>query len=1351
MLIQQISNKALKSHYQSLFTSINAAHSQDTFIAFMRQVVTELSWNLDVDLKLLEKDFSDQILCKARQLGAIEALNRVLLTLSEGATYKATQHPDWSLLAGRIEIQRLRLQVPETFSEMLEADPMVWRDDDPYDYLTFCRKHTKELEDMIVPERDYSFYFFGIRTLEKSYLMKIMNGKSYFIETPQRMFLRVATFLWMPNLPKIKNYYDLLSQGYFTHASPTLFNSGLKGGSLASCFLLSIQDDLQNIFKCLGQCAMISKATGGIGLDITNIRHSKISHNGNSSGIVPMLKVYDATMRYVDQCFAPDTIVYTKRGPKEIAKITTGDKLITMNGKFGTVAKPMHYTYDPKKKMYQINIKHYYRPITVAGVHPILAIKDQRKGLNFNVIKNRLEKGIILPEFYKAEELSSSDLVAIPLPQYTKDQPIYDEDDCYMYGLMIGDGHGCKDRNEFGISLGVDSKKDIINFVKDYLQNKNIHYWTAIRNNTRSIRWSGGATFPFNRKMMYNDQSDKIIHYSMLHLPQNKCMAIFKGLIHTDGSYKDTKEIVFWNSSVPVLESLRYMLLRFGIGTSGYQKSKPGDVSFLLKSPGEMIVTQKPGYCLRIPKVDLITTCLGLPAGKYTTFFTWNNFLFTRITSKKLIEYNKNTIIELEMIDQSENGANYLTPIGLAHNGGRRKGSATIFLQPWHIDFYDFIFLKRNHGSEERRARDLFYSVWNCDIFMDRVKAGAEWTMFCPKFAPKLKDTYGEEFEKWYIHYEEEMLTKLSATDVKRYTRKMNARTLWNEILKTQIEAGMPFMTNKDTANYTSNQKNLGLIRSSNLCVSGETLVTTANGDFPIMELAGKWVDVWNGKEWSKVHVVQTGYSQNLDRVELSNGVVLDTTPYHKFYIAQNNIEKEIRAEGLRPGMTLWSWIAPNGELVSNIKVIRTAQKVRRANTYCFTEPLRNRGMFNGVLTGQCQEIIEVADEDRISSCNLASIALDEYVKVNDTGKPVYDFHHLEEVTREVVRGLNQVLDRTAYPLVERDDYGNITSDGPIKTTNLKYRPLGIGVQALADAMAKMDLAWNSQEAKELNRDIFATIYYSAVDESVEQAKIYGSYDGFEGSPASQGLLKPDMIALERARRKLRGNSKNDASQGVLAAKFLEKDLSPLYDWDALREKVKTFGLRNSLLTALMPTASSAQIRYKNESFEPFTSNVYVRSVLSGNHLIINRYMVKDLQELGLWNQSIINFIIKNEGSIQGIPEKLVSTERVERLRHVKAKALTAFEHKQKLLVDLSIDRAYYVCQSQSLNIHIRNPTFQQLTSLHFYAWENALTTGMYYLRSAPSTEAIKFTVEGELDVKKSAVCTDEVCVMCQS
>jgi ribonucleotide reductase alpha subunit len=662
--------------------------------------------------------------------------------------------------------------------------------------------------------------------------------------------------------------------------------------------------------------------------------------------------------------------------------------------------------------------------------------------------------------------------------------------------------------------------------------------------------------------------------------------------------------------------------------------------------------------------------------------------------------------------------------------GGRRKGSGTIFLQPWHVDFPEFLELKRQQGSDDFRARDLFYSVWCCDLFMDRVSKNMMWSLFCPKKAPGLTETYNEEFEHLYTSYEEQHL----------YEKQIPAQTLWNELLKTQVETGMPFITHKDTANSTSNQKNLGIIRSSNLCVSGDTFILTRDGNKKIKDLVGVAVDIWNGDCWSTVTPFCTSaIPKKLLTVTMNDGSTLNCTPEHIFYIGDFLKNTKKTAAELVSGDKLIYWQIP-GSLLSVYpqhktgyvyhEVVSVIDKNIMEPTFCFTEPRRHTGVFNGILTGQCQEIMEVSDENRISSCNLASICLNMFVENGS-----YNFKKLGDVTRKVVRALNNVIDTTYYPL---ENYPN----SPIKTTNLKYRPLGIGVQGLADAFMLMGYPWESNESKKLNKEIFACIYYHAVDESSELAREFGSYDGFIGSPASKGLLKPDLVALEMARKKIKYSSASGTIYEV-AGKILNENLVECnnYNWSSLRMKIAKNGLRNSLLIALMPTASTAQILGNTESFEPISSNIYSRSVLSGNHVVINRYMVETFSKLGIWNRNIINSIIKNDGSVQHLDID----------EHYKKLYKTAFEIKQKVIVDLSIDRSFYVCQSQSLNIHIKNPTFAQLTSLHFYAWENCLSTGMYYLRTAPSVDAVKFTVEGEIDVKKKVVCTDEVCVTCQS
>ncbi|MEO1654573.1 MAG: ribonucleoside-diphosphate reductase subunit alpha, partial [Bacteroidota bacterium] len=449
--------------------------------------------------------------------------------------------------------------------------------------------------------------------------------------------------------------------------------------------------------------------------------------------------------------------------------------------------------------------------------------------------------------------------------------------------------------------------------------------------------------------------------------------------------------------------------------------------------------------------------------------------------------------------------------------GGKRKGAFAVYLEPWHADIFEFLDLKKNHGKEELRARDLFYAMWIPDLFMKRVESDGEWPLFCPNEAPGLADVYGEEFEALFEKYEKE----------NRARKVVKAQELWFKIVEAQIETGNPYMLYKDHANRKSNQKNLGTIRSSNLCT----------------------------------------------------------------------------------------------------------------------------------------EIIEYTSADEVAVCNLASIALPKFV---DDG--IFNHQKLYEVTKVVTKNLNKIIDLNYYPIPEA------------RNSNMRHRPIGIGVQGLADAFILTRMPFDSPEAKQLNKEIFETIYFASLTASNELAQELGPYESFAGSPISQGIFQFDMWEVPPA--------------------------SDRWDWEGLRAKVKKEGVRNSLLLAPMPTASTSQILGNNECFEPYTSNVYTRRVLSGEFVVVNKHLLKDLVKLGLWNDQMKNKLIAANGSIQeinGIPE------------HLKDIYKTVWEIKQKAILDMAADRGAFICQSQSLNIHIQDPTFSKLTSMHFYAWKKGLKTGTYY------------------------------------
>ncbi|SHI75877.1 ribonucleoside-diphosphate reductase subunit alpha [Flavobacterium haoranii] len=468
--------------------------------------------------------------------------------------------------------------------------------------------------------------------------------------------------------------------------------------------------------------------------------------------------------------------------------------------------------------------------------------------------------------------------------------------------------------------------------------------------------------------------------------------------------------------------------------------------------------------------------------------------------------------------------------------GGKRKGSFAIYVEPWHADIMEFLDLKKNHGKEEMRARDLFYAMWIPDLFMKRVEADSTWTLMCPNECPGMYDVHSEEFEKMYLAYEE----------AGKGRKTIKARELWEKILESQIETGTPYMLYKDAANRKSNQKNLGTIRSSNLCT----------------------------------------------------------------------------------------------------------------------------------------EILEYTSEDEIAVCNLASISLPMFV---EDGK--FNHQYLYDVTKRITRNLNKVIDRNYYPVKEAEN------------SNLRHRPVGLGVQGLADAFILMRLPFTSDEAKQLNQEIFETIYFAAVTASMEMAKEEGAYSTFEGSPISQGEFQYNLWGL------------NDS------------DLSGRWDWSSLRKEVMEHGVRNSLLLAPMPTASTSQILGNNEAFEPYTSNIYTRRVLSGEFIVVNKHLLHDLVSLGLWNEELKQEIMRNNGSIQSID--VIPQE-------IKDLYKTVWEMSMKDIIDMSRQRGYFIDQSQSLNLFMEGATMAKLTSMHFYAWKSGLKTGMYYLRTKAAVDAIKFTLSNE-------------------
>jgi len=692
---------------------------------------------------------------------------------AEVAASFTIKHPDYALLASRIAVSNLHKITNKSFSGTMKAlhdyvDPVTGENasllaNDVYEII---KKNAELLDSAIVYDRDFGYDYFGFKTLEHSYLLKL-DGR--IAERPQHMLMRVAVGIHKDDINSAIETYNLMSERWFTHATPTLFNAGTPKPQMSSCFLLTMKDDsIDGIYDTLKQCAKISQSAGGIGLSIHNVRATGSyikGTNGTSNGVVPMLRVFNDTARYIDQ------------------------------------------------------------------------------------------------------------------------------------------------------------------------------------------------------------------------------------------------------------------------------------------------------------------------------------------------------------------------------GGGKRKGSFAVYLEPWHADIFDFLDLKKNHGKEENRARDLFYALWIPDLFMKRVEENGDWSLFCPNEAPGLADTYGDEFEELYFKYEKEG----------RMRKTIKAQELWFAVLESQTETGMPYMLYKDACNKKSNQKNLGIIKSSNLCT----------------------------------------------------------------------------------------------------------------------------------------EIVEYTSPDEVAVCNLASLALPHFIIDGQ-----FDHRKLFDVTYLVTKNLNKIIDRNFYPVEEA------------RRSNMRHRPIGIGVQGLADTFIMLRMPFDSNEAKKLNKEIHETIYYAAMTASKDLAKADGHYESYEGSPVSQGIFQFDMWGVTPSSR---------------------------WEWDILKEEVKKYGVRNSLLVAPMPTASTSQILGNNECFEPYTSNIYTHRVLSGEFIVVNKHLLKDLVKLGLWNDGLKNDIIAANGSIQEI--EIIP-------QNIKDLYKTVWEIKQKDLIDMAADRGAYICQSQSLNLFVQNPNFGKLTSMHFYAWKKGLKTGMYYLRTKAATDTIKFTVE---------------------
>lgn len=758
----------------------------------------------------------------------------------------------------------------------------------------------------------------------------------------------------------------------------------------------------------------------------------------------------------------------------------------------------------------------------------------------------------------------------------------------------------------------------------------------------------------------------------------------------------------------------------------------------------------------------------------------------------------------------------------VSQGGGKRAGSTAVYIEPWHADIESCLRSQKHQGIPEQLCKDLFLALWIPDLFMKRLiqaietRKDVKWSLMCPDECPRLTDVYGKEFEDLYETYESE----------KRYRKQVSIIDLWQMMMAIQLETGRPYLMFKDHVNRKCNQNHLGVIKSSNLCVSGDTLILTKNGYFSIKSLEGRNIYVWNGEEFSNVLVTKTGTDQSLMMVRTKDGCELKCTPYHKFHIIDEN-QKEciVETKDLKPGHVLKSSNFPiisgiddsmedeykkgyyvqdnpqfeipiNGSIKNKLQWLsgiidangyfsvnghirklksenqRETQSIQvmlvykeiayftkllcntigcnpyvldytdqdvlfknkkikyilsfnafdtyklfhlglqlktlryndipphyfkkeentilsvtelssKEDTYCFNEPLNHTGIFNGILTGNCSEINIYSDTKNVGVCNLASICLPKFVTFDIHGHAVFDYKKLHEITQKVVVNLNKVIDNNKYPIKEA------------KHSDSQNRPIGIGVQGLSEVFMMFKQSYTSDISKQLNRNIFETIYHGAVTSSLHLARKYGAYPNFKHSMTAKGLLQFDLWNVTPS--------------------------SGLWEWDQLRKDVVQDGLYNSLLIALMPTASTSILMNHTECIEPPQSNMYTRSTMSGRFQVVNTYLIQDLKKLNLWNTRMQNLIMANNGSIQSI-ESIP--------KEIREIYKTAYEYKLKDMLDMDIDRSAYVCQSSSSNRYIQDPTINKLTNMHIYGWKHGLKTSSYYIRTGAASDSDKVTVD---------------------
>lgn len=1149
-----------------------------------------LSDGLDVDYTRVAQDGITGLVDKMKS----SDIDRLTANL---AHLRHSEHPDYDILASRIIISNHHKETVgfELFSqavwELYEAGLINEK------FYDVVQEYASELDDAIDYDRDYYLTYFGFKTFERSYGMRVDDKV---IERPQHMFMRVAVAIWMDDIERAIETYEWLSSKYFTHASPTNFNAGSVVQQLSSCFLVAMKEDsIKGIFDTLSQCAYISKTGGGLGMHCSNIRSTGeiIKSCGRGSvGLIPMLKGYEWMTQYADQgrrrpgaiaCFVEDTEVVTvNKGVKKIQDIELGDLVVTHMNRIKPVTQ-IHKNPLGDRKIYKLIVER-NKEIYVTGNHKFWSFhtkkyKDKQISLGWNSVeelKNLVDNPettrqtcyIAIPSGTGIEKLESiiidvkdyqhiledethnlksveTDKI-IRLTRSMKQNGVKDistsqsinrkwtitPDLANLFGIWLGNGHVKKDKVKNiirGIGITVhDKNQEEINFIKNVFNNTfgcNIAKVSSKRsNNCVNIMVNSSIVGMIFNELFGSHFDGKFLPEMVFGWPKTLVNCLLGGLITSDGHITKTKcNATLGLSNQTLLNQLYHLCRMNGLA-----------VSFVKGEKGKGM-TRDP-YSMSIP----LNTNLIKQIRKF-----YEDDRMKRCKKKAEDDkYVKKTCLKILDIIETERKDEYVYTFGVEDDHSYMvEGllAENCYLEPWHPDIFDFLDLKKNTGPEERRARDLHTAMWIPDLFMERVKEDGMWSLMPVVGCPGLQEAYGDDFKELYMKYEKE----------EKFVRQVKAQELYNAIIISQLETGEPYMVYKDHVNRKSNQKNLGTIKSSNLCA----------------------------------------------------------------------------------------------------------------------------------------EIVLYSDEEETAVCNLCSIALPSYIRYDDENKPYYDFETLSYVVRIATRNLNRLIDRNFYPTPET------------KKSNMRNRPIGIGIQGLADTYIRMRYPYDSPEAAKLNKEIFETMYYAALTESCEIAKTEGHYPSYPGSPISKGKFQFDLW-MECGH---------------------EVELSGKWDWEKLRRRIKEFGIRNSMLLAVMPTASTSQFLGFNESFEAYTSNMYSRRTNSGSFKVINKQLIYDLIELGLWNDRTKQRILYYDGSIQQMTEIP---------KNIRDLYKTSWDLSQKVIIQQSADRGPFIDHTQSLNIHIEQPSISTMSSLHMYAWEKGLKTGMYYLRRKPAKRAIQSTIDIEIE-----------------